>query len=113
MEMRAMLASQNDPRALAANSNDGLVTVNGKHVEWAAKHFLIAASAGCDKSLDMIKQGYNGVFQGYVTKDDFAKALRSHQGAKDEMESEQRKAARKRTQFMDFFEGIGKCGSIP
>ena len=54
------------------------------------KHYSIAAGAGCDKSLEVIRAIY---LDGHVPKDDFEKALRSHQKAADEMKSEQREAA--------------------
>ena len=41
----------------------------------AMKHF-IAASAGDQKSLDKVMQGF---MQGFVTKDEYEKALRAHQ----------------------------------
>ena len=56
----------------------------------AMKHFMISAGAGHDKSLVAIREGF---LRGYVTKDDFEKALRAHKEAADEMNSDQREAA--------------------
>ena len=56
----------------------------------ATKHWMIAAGAGYDKSLNQIRQGY---LDGHATKDDFEKALRTHKEANDEMKSDQRDAA--------------------
>mmetsp|Transcript_30698 Transcript_30698/g.74122 ORF Transcript_30698/g.74122 Transcript_30698/m.74122 type:complete len:428 (-) Transcript_30698:194-1477(-) len=60
------------------------------NVERAMKHWMIAARAGHDGSLDRIKQGY---LDGHVTKDDFANALRAHQNSVSEMKSDHRDRA--------------------
>lgn len=52
------------------------------------KHYMIAASAGHDHALSKVKEGYIG---GSVTKDKFAKTLRAHRDAQDEMKSDHRK----------------------
>jgi len=62
---------------------------NGHYVR-AAKHSIIAAKLGHDKSLDSVKILYKA---GYVSKDDFATALRGHQAAVDATKSPQREAA--------------------
>ena len=59
-------------------------------VNKAMKHFMIAAGAGFDGSLKAIREYF---MKGYVSNDDFAKALRAHKDSKDEMKSEQRYAA--------------------
>ena len=56
----------------------------------AVKHFMIAAGAGHDDSLEEIQQLF---LYGHATKDEFEKALRAHKEAKDEMKSEQRESA--------------------
>ena len=56
----------------------------------AMKHYMIAAEAGFDKSLETIREYF---MLGYATKDDFEKALRAHKEAKDEVKSDQRTAA--------------------
>jgi TPR repeat protein len=59
-----------------------------ENVELAMKHWIIAAEAGHDQSLNDLKLlGYKA---GHVTKDAFAKALRAHQSANDEAKSENR-----------------------
>ena len=60
------------------------------NMDQAMKHFMIAACAGDDESLKEIQEGY---MNGHVAKEDFAKALRAHKDAVDEMKSDQRDAA--------------------
>ena len=60
------------------------------NVERATKHWMIAARAGHDDSLDRIKQGY---LDGHITKDDFANVLRAHQNSVSEMKSDHRDRA--------------------
>lgn len=73
-----------------ARHNLGIVDENEGNYDSAMKNFMIAAEAGYDKALAAIRQGY---LNGFVTKDDFEKALRAHKEAKDEMKSDQRAAA--------------------
>lgn len=61
-----------------------------QNVELAMKHWVMAAGAGHDKSLEYVKFGYE---HGCVTKDVFAKTLRAHKAASDETKSDQRDAA--------------------
>ena len=56
----------------------------------AMKHWIIAARAGCDKSLKEIR---NAFMNGHATKEDFEKSLRAHKESADEMKSDQREAA--------------------
>ena len=56
----------------------------------AVMHYLIAAKAGHDFSLDRVKDGYRG---GVATKSEFAAALRQHKESKDGMKSEARDRA--------------------
>eukprot|EP00984_Skeletonema_dohrnii_P001166 scaffold358_cov95-Skeletonema_dohrnii-CCMP3373.AAC.2 len=56
----------------------------------AVKHWIIAATLGCDDSLDALKVCFRG---GVVSKEDFAAALRAHQAAVDATKSPQREAA--------------------
>ena len=60
------------------------------NVERSRKLLMSAAMAGHDASLKKIRDGYSN---GFVTKDDFEKALRSHKEATDEAKSEQREVA--------------------
>jgi tetratricopeptide (TPR) repeat protein len=62
---------------------------NGRY-ERAAKHWIIAANLGNDKSVEALKEGY---VTGFVSKEDFAAALRAHQAAVDATKSPQREAA--------------------
>ena len=45
----------------------------------AMTHFLIAAAQGYDEALKLVKDGY---VQGFITKDEFAQALRAHKDSK-------------------------------
>ena len=56
----------------------------------AMKHVIISASAGYKPSLDLLKQGY---MSGYITKDQYANALREYQESQDEMKSDARDKA--------------------
>ena len=56
----------------------------------ALKHWMIAAAAGYDKSLEGIRKAF---MEGHAAKDDFETALRAHKEASDEMRREQREAA--------------------
>jgi tetratricopeptide (TPR) repeat protein len=62
---------------------------NGR-VDRAVKHLIIAAKLGNDKSLGSLKNLHGG---GYVSKDDFAAALRDHKAAIDATKSPQREEA--------------------
>ena len=53
----------------------------------AYKHWRISAAVGCDESLQFIRRGYN---EGRVTEDEYGKALRDHQKAKDGMQNGER-----------------------
>ena len=57
----------------------------------ATKHFIIAAKAGFKLSLENVKRGF---MHGYVTKDEYANALREYQKSQDEMKSDARDKAR-------------------
>ena len=59
-------------------------------VDRAAKHWVIAAKLGHDISLHNVKNLYK---DGFVSKDDFAAALRGHHAAHKATESDQRKEA--------------------
>ena len=69
----------------------GIETQNG-NVTRGMKHFLIAARAGDKTSLDTVQASYP---LGWVTKDDYANALRGYQKRRDDVKSEQRDKARK------------------
>ena len=71
-----------------ARYNLGALERNAGNVRVGMKHYMIAASAGYDYALAQVKDGY---IIGDVTKDEFAKTLRAHKDAQDEMESDHRK----------------------
>ena len=54
------------------------------------KHFLLAARAGHTNALDLVKDGY---MIGFVTKDQYAQALREYQMSQAEMKSDARDKA--------------------
>ncbi len=64
---------------------------DGQHAR-AAKHFIIAAKLGDDESLEFVKNLYK---EGFVSKENFAAALRGHQAAIDATKSPQREEAEK------------------
>ena len=73
-----------------ARHNLGILEWKNGHYVRAAKHFIIAAKLGYDKSLEAVKDHYKA---GYVSKDDFAAALRGHQASVDATKSPQREKA--------------------
>ena len=73
-----------------ARHNLGCTEGRAGYMDRAMKHLMISAGAGYDDSLKNIRECF---MNGYGTKNDFEKALRSHKEAKDEMKSEQRDAA--------------------
>ena len=62
---------------------------NGR-LDRATKHYIIAANQGHNDSLQLLKENYAN---GFVTKEDFAAALRAHQAAVDATKSPQREEA--------------------
>ena len=73
-----------------ARHNLGIVEENAGNMDRAMKHYMISAGAGCDDSLEAIRECF---MNGDVAKDDFEKALRSHKEASDEMMTDQREEA--------------------
>ena len=59
----------------------------------AAKHWIIAAKLGHDKSLEAVKNRYK---DGIVSKEDFSAALRGYQTVINEMKSPQREEAKRK-----------------
>ena len=76
--------------SVTARHNLGAIEGNAGNMNRAMKHFMISAAAGHDESLKEIQRCY---LDGHASKDDFEKALRAHFDAKNEMKSDQRKAA--------------------
>jgi len=80
-----LAAMQGDSRA---RYNLGNNEARAGDMERALKHYMIAVRSGCDNdSLMMIKQFYS---KGYATKEDYTKALQSHQAYMGEIKSAQR-----------------------
>ena len=61
-----------------------------RHIERAAKHFIIGAKLGHDLALERVKERFA---KGVVSKEDFDAARRGHQAAVDATKSQQRDAA--------------------
>ena len=74
----------------AARYNLGYMDMKNNQVVRAVKHFIIAAKLGHDQALAALKNLYK---DGFVSKDDFAAALRGHHAANKATESPQRKEA--------------------
>ena len=73
-----------------ARHNLGCVEKDNDRYDKAAKHWIIAANLGYDDSLEGVKILYK---HGYVSKEDFAAALRGHYAAIDATKSPQREEA--------------------
>ena len=73
-----------------ARFNLGALELMAGNHQRAYKHMIIAARAGCNKSLDIVKKGFNN---GLVTKDEYAGTLRAYHECQTEMKSELRDAA--------------------
>ena len=73
-----------------ARHNLGWVEKKNGRIDRAVKHWIIAAKLGFDDSMENIKGLYKG---GYVSKKDFATALRGHKAAIDATKSPQREEA--------------------
>ena len=86
-----------------ARRNLGLNEALEGNVDRAVKHFMIAIKNGDSKSMEIIKKLYSekiieelcseGAEGGYVTKDDYTKALRLYQEYLGEIKSKQRDKA--------------------
>jgi len=75
---------------MQARYNLGLEEEEAGNVERALKHHMIAIRGGYNNSLSMIKEMYT---KGYVTKEDYTKALQSYQSYLSEIRSPQRDKA--------------------
>ena len=82
----AAIAGHLDARHYLGNKE-----VGRSRMDRAAKHFIIAAKLGYEKSLKKVKSLYEA---GHVSKDDFSAALRGYQAAVAAMESPQREEFR-------------------
>jgi hypothetical protein len=70
-----------------ARHNLGCIEFENGNADRAVKHYSIAASLGLDNSLKKLRECYK---KGWVSKEDFAAALRAHQAAADATKSLQR-----------------------
>ena len=75
-----------------ARFNLGFMEAENGRFERAAKHWIIAAKLGDQRSLDGVKALYKN---GDLSKEDFTAALRGHKAAIDAMKSPQREEAEK------------------
>jgi TPR repeat protein len=73
-----------------ARYNLGCHEEENTRIDRAVKHFIIAAKLGDDGALERVKNGFQ---RGWVSKEDYAAALRGHQAAVDATKSKQRDAA--------------------
>ena len=73
-----------------ARYNVGCEDKKNGRLDRAMKHWIIAATLGCDDSLDALKVCFRA---GIGNKDDFAATLRAHQAAVEATKSPQREAA--------------------
>ena len=75
-----------------ARHNLGCVEWENGRVDRAVKHLIIAAKLGYNKSMENVKDLYKA---GFVSKEDFAAALRGHHAAIEATKSPQREEAAK------------------
>ena len=68
----------------------GRIEMEASSFERAYKHFIIGAKAGEERSIQMLQSGFK---DGYVTKDEYADALRAYQQRSDETNSAARDLA--------------------
>eukprot|EP00956_Cyclotella_meneghiniana_P015727 scaffold24401_cov42-Cyclotella_meneghiniana.AAC.3 len=85
LQLAAMMGN-----VLARHNLANMELANGNHVG-AMRHFMIAAKCGHDKSLEIVKLGFQ---EGIVTKEDFENTLRCYQASQDETRSEERDRAK-------------------
>ena len=67
-----------------ARYNLGVIERKAGNTNRAMRHYILAAKAGHEGSLNDVKKGF---MAGYVTKDDYANTLRAYQTSVDEMKS--------------------------
>ena len=75
---------------LMARHNLGAAEADADNVGRAMKHFILAARAGYEASLDIVKMGFT---DGFVTKGEYANTLRAFQKRQNEMKSDERDKA--------------------
>jgi len=77
---------------VSARYNLGLLEYRAGNQHRAFKHFTMAARAGHETSLEVVKAGFRN---GLVTKDEYANTLRAHHESQKEMKSDERDKASK------------------
>ena len=90
-ELSAMMGStqaRNNLGVMEAEGRDG--SYDRAYIERAMKHFILAARAGYEASLGIVKEGFK---EGMVTKDEFANTLRACHERQKEMKSKMRARA--------------------
>jgi len=83
--------------SLEARYDLGVSEYEARNIQWAYKHWILAAKAGCERSLDLIKKGYE---LRLVTKDEYESTLRAYHDRQKEMKSDERERA------ADWFQSI-------
>ena len=78
--------------SIIGRHNLGCIEGQAGNYHRAYKHFILAARAGYEKSLDTVKQGFE---HRIVTKDEYANTLRAYQKIQDGMKSDARDKAKK------------------
>jgi TPR repeat protein len=74
----------------SARYNLGIEEENNGRYERAVKHWIIGSNLGHDQSLKGLKDLYA---EGYVSKEEYANALRAYQASVDATKSEEREKA--------------------
>ena len=77
---------------VASRTAIGNIETRAGNIDRAKRHFLLGARAGDTECLDLIKVGYTKL--GFITKDEYADALRAYQKRRDEMKSDDRENAK-------------------
>jgi len=87
-----------------------------KNYHRALKHFIIAAKAGDEHSLDTVKRGYvYSLDEGkkgrtkLVTKDEYTNTLRAYQNRQDQMKSKERQDAVDFKELFDMIQADPHC----
>ena len=80
---------------VSARYGAGVIEGQAGYILRAKKHFIIAAKAGHEGSLDMVKKGFMNGPGLLITKDEYANTLRSYQKSINEMKSDMRDQAAK------------------
>jgi len=70
-----------------ARHNLGISEIKSNNCSRATRHFMIAARAGYDDSVQMIRKSFES---GLATKEEYEHALRAHKESKDETKSDLR-----------------------